>query len=663
MENQYLDVFLVEAKEHIQNLNENLLSLESNPDSNILDEIFRSCHTLKGMAGTMGFSRITSISHEMENLLSDLRSGKSAVTPDIIDALLQCIDVLEELINDIEENSEEKDRDIDSILSRLKKDNVKDRGVSRPNEVSNRNYSLNEFEKHLIREAQNNKMKVWQINVKIDENCLLKSARAYLVYKTLEEFGDIIKTIPTVQEIEDEKFKQDFSIYIITKAEKEKIAEALNKISELKAVHIDDVDSSETSQHKTMQREPQVAAASDISIASNTSIKEKNKLVKKTNRTIRVDIDRLDTFMNLVSELIIIKTRLEDIDKSNTNQQGKEAIEYLERITSSLHDAVMKLRMVPVENVFNRFPRVVHDLARELNKEMELIIEGAETELDKTVIDEIGDPLIHLIRNSADHGIEAPEERVKKGKNPKGTIKLKAYHDGNNVVIEVTDDGRGIDFDKVVEKAIDRGLVAPNGTSKLSDEEIISLLFKPGFSTKEKITDVSGRGVGLDVVKTKIESFGGTIEVNSKKDLGTRFLIRLPLTLAIIQALMVEVSGEKYAIPLNSIKETVMIQKEDIKTIQKSKVLLLRGNVIPIIRLAELLKLHKSIDDGEDLILVIVKKGERYVGLVVDELIGQQEIVIKSLGKYLKDLKYIAGATILGDGRVALILDINNLVK
>jgi len=657
MDNKYLDVFLVEAKEHIQNLNENLLLLESNHDSNILDEIFRSCHTLKGMAGTMGFSRISNISHEMENLLSDLRSGKTTVTTDIIDTLLQCIDVLEELINDIEENNEEKDRDIDHILAKLKHDNIIAQTKTQQNEASGKNYNLNEYEKHLIKEAQNKKMNVWQINITVDENCLLKSARAFLVYKTVEEFGEIIKTIPIVQDIEEEKFEQDFTIFLITTEAKEKIAEALSKISELKSININAVDAVESYTTESSQKEPKVATTSDL------SKKEKNKPTKKASRTIRVDIDRLDTFMNLVSELIIIKTRLEDIDKSNTNQQGKEAIEYLERITSSLHDAVMKLRMVPVENVFNRFPRVVHDLSRELNKEMELIIEGAETELDKTVIDEIGDPLIHLIRNSADHGIEEPDERVKKGKSPKGTIKLRAYHDGNNVVIEVSDDGKGIDLHKVIEKAVEKGLVTANETQKLTDEQIISFLFEPGFSTKDNITDVSGRGVGLDVVKTKIESFGGTIEVNTKRDFGTTFLIRLPLTLAIIQALMVEVAGEKYAIPLSSIKETVMVEKRDIKTIQKSEVLLLRGNVVPIIRLDQLLELENPSRDREDIILVIVKKGERYVGLVVDELIGQQEIVIKSLGKYLKDLKFIAGATILGDGRVALILDINNLVK
>lgn len=671
MNNQYLEVFLEESKEHIQNLNENLLKLESNPDRGTLDEIFRSCHTLKGMAGTMGFSRITSISHEMENLLSDLRNGKSSIKPDIIDTLLQCIDVLENLINDIEQNGEEQNRDINVILSRFKKDDAEPKVLSSDIRVSSDESYLNEYEKHLVKEAQSNNMKVWQVCIKIDENCLLKSARAFLVFKTLEEYGEIIKTIPSVQDIEAEKFNQEFTMFIITQESKEKLSEALSKISELKSVDLYQVsvESNNTSEKnkeyyqgfKELPKSIKEIAATSEQNAIN--IKRNNQPVRKISKTIRVDIQRLDTFMNLVSELIIIKTRLENIQKDNINLRGKEALEYLERITSSLHDAVMKLRMVPVENVFNRFPRVVHDLSRELDKEIDLIIEGSETELDKTVIDEIGDPLIHLIRNSVDHGIESPDEREEKGKNRRGTVKLKAYHDGNSVVIEVSDDGKGIDLDKVIQKAIEKKLVSENESTKLQESEIISFLFHPGFSTKEKVTDISGRGVGLDVVKTKIESLGGSIEVSSKKNSGTTFLIRLPLTLAIIQALMVTIAQEKYAIPLNSIKETVMIPKNEIKTIHKSEVLLLRGNVIPIVRLGEILGLESASDDTEDVILVIVKKGERDIALAVDGLIGQQEIVIKSLGNYLKELKFIAGATILGDGRVALILDVNNLVK
>jgi two-component system chemotaxis sensor kinase CheA len=367
--------------------------------------------------------------------------------------------------------------------------------------------------------------------------------------------------------------------------------------------------------------------------------------------------------MNLVSELIIIKTRLDDIDDSKDYQaKQREAIEYLERITSNLHDAVMKARMVPIENVFNRFPRVIHDLSRELSKKIDLLIEGAETELDRTIIDEIGDPLIHLIRNAADHGIESPQDRIDKGKPEHGTIKLKAYHDGNNVVIEVSDDGKGIDSSSVLKKAIEKGLVDKEQSKNLKEYEITSFLFEPGFSTTSEVTDVSGRGVGLDVVRTKIESLGGSIDINNKMDMGTTFQIRLPLTLAIIQALMVMVGEEKYAIPLSSIKETVIISREEIKKVQKNEVIVLRGNVIPIIRLNRALNIENQNESLEYLTLVIVKKGDKDVGLAVDDLIGQQEIVIKTLGSFLKDIKFIAGATILGNGEVALILDINKLV-
>ncbi|HQA60080.1 MAG: chemotaxis protein CheA [Tepidanaerobacteraceae bacterium] len=664
MNNQYLDVFLEEAKEHIENLNKYLLELENNPSQEIVDEIFRSAHTLKGMSGTMGFTQLLELTHEMENLLQEIRSQEISVNEHIIDTLLKSVDILEELIHDVEEHGQEQERDIHMVLQMLKGKKAigLDEAKVTPNEnEENYVFSFNEYEERIIRKALEQGLYIWRVKVTLVDECLLKSARAFLVFKNLEAFGDIIKTEPSVQDIEDEKFDNEFTLYLITSKNKNDISQALSSVSELKSVDVTSVEHNSIAVRKIESDKEQNSLETVKTLASRQKTSKGTNGVRRTSKTLRVDIERLDNLMNLVSELIIIKTRLEDI-KDNNYQAQRETIEYLERITSNLHDAVMKARMVPIENVFNRFPRVVHDLSRELSKKINLIIEGAETELDRTVIDEIGDPLIHLIRNAADHGIEYPQERVKKGKPEHGTINLKAYQDGNNVIIEVSDDGRGIDLSSVLTRALDVGLTSAEQAKNLKDYEIISYLFEPGFSTSSEVTDVSGRGVGLDVVKTKIESLGGSIETSFIKDKGTTFQIRLPLTLAIIQALMVLVGNEKYAIPLSSIRETVIVTKDQIKTVQKREVILLRGNVIPIIRLNQALETEKFDENQKELTLVIVKKGEKNVGLAVDDLIGQQEIVIKSLGKFLNDIEFIAGATILGNGEVALILDINKLV-
>ncbi|MFY9217185.1 MAG: chemotaxis protein CheA, partial [Tepidanaerobacteraceae bacterium] len=508
MNNQYLDVFLEEAKEHIENLNKYLLELENNPSQEIVDEIFRSAHTLKGMSGTMGFTQLLELTHEMENLLQEIRSQEISVNEHIIDTLLKSVDILEELIHDVEEHGQEQERDIHMVLQMLKGKKAigLDEAKVTPNEnEENYVFSFNEYEERIIRKALEQGLYIWRVKVTLVDECLLKSARAFLVFKNLEAFGDIIKTEPSVQDIEDEKFDNEFTLYLITSKNKNDISQALSSVSELKSVDVTSVEHNSIAVRKIESDKEQNSLETVKTLASRQKTSKGTNGVRRTSKTLRVDIERLDNLMNLVSELIIIKTRLEDI-KDNNYQAQRETIEYLERITSNLHDAVMKARMVPIENVFNRFPRVVHDLSRELSKKINLIIEGAETELDRTVIDEIGDPLIHLIRNAADHGIEYPQERVKKGKPEHGTINLKAYQDGNNVIIEVSDDGRGIDLSSVLTRALDVGLTSAEQAKNLKDYEIISYLFEPGFSTSSEVTDVSGRGVGLDVVKTKIES-------------------------------------------------------------------------------------------------------------------------------------------------------------
>lgn len=667
----YLDVFIEESREHLNNLNQFLLKLESCPDNqDYINEIFRSCHTLKGMAGTMGFERISVITHEMENVLQSARNKEIDIDSKIIDILFESVDIIEVLIESISKTGVEEEENIAYVLEKLKK--AIESGDYHTAENHNESKGLesdifNEFEENLIKVAYDKNLTVYKIRVFLNEDCLLKSARAFVVFKNLEKFGEIIKTIPTVEDIEDENFEDEFTLYLISNSKPEDIKKIINSISEVKRIEINEVDYTKKeiileNKRTSLKVETNKEDEDNEQSAAQSAF---NRL--KTTKTVRVDIEKLDNLMNLVSELIIIKTRIEEIgDKRNIGaHELHEAVEYLERITTNLHDAVMKVRMVPIEQVFNRFPRMVRDLSRELDKEVVLHIEGEETELDRTVIDEIGDPLIHLIRNAIDHGIESPSERERHRKSNQGNIYLKAYHDGNHVVIELEDDGRGIDMEKVLEKAAEQGLLTECQSDNIINiDNALNFLFHPGFSTSEEVTDLSGRGVGLDVVKTKIESLGGTIDINTKKRQGTKFIVRLPLTLAIIQALLIGVGSEKYAIPLNLIKETVIINPNKINNVQKQEVVLYRGNVLPIIRLDKILdsKKNNTGSNREDITLVVVNNGEKQIGLVVDSLIGQQEIVIKSLGKLLSNIRLIAGATILGNGQVALILDTNALL-
>lgn len=682
---QYIEVFVEEAQEHLNNLNQYLLKLEVSPENpEYIDEIFRSSHTLKGMAGTMGYEKISEITHEMENVLQGIRNGEIKINSKTVDVLFECFDILENLVGSILQNGAEGNIDTSKVINRLKsvfeinesdekdynKDHNKGHDVDENKKTSRLNF--NEFEENLIKAAYEKKLNIFEIQISLNDDCLLKSARAFVIFKNLERIGEIIKTIPPVEDIEDEKFQKEFTLYLITSSAKEQIEKMLGSISEIQKIWVTPVDYTKKETIPVKEKNDLEGGEYNTVIVESEQDPSKSISQKlKTGKTVRVDIEKLDNLMNLVSELIIIKTRLEGIGENREIgiQELHEAVEYLERITTNLHDAVMKVRMVPIEQVFNRFPRMVRDLSKELNKEINLHIEGEETELDRTVIDEIGDPLIHLVRNAIDHGIETPEERKRQGKQANGNIILKAYHDGNNVVIEIDDDGKGIDLEKVLAKAIEKRFITVKESKELSEQDILQFLFKPGFSTSERITDISGRGVGLDVVKTKIESLGGTIDIETIQGKGSKFIVRLPLTLAIIQALLVGVGTEKYAVPLNSIKETVTINSKNINRIKNQEITLFRGEVLPIIRLNELLDISGNIFENsasndfynEDLTVVIVKKGEKLLGLAVDELIGQQEIVIKSLGKFLNNIKLIAGATILGDGQVALILDVNTL--
>lgn len=683
---QYLEIFIEESKEHLQSLNECLLELEKSPENNkdLVNEVFRVAHTLKGMAATMGFKRMNKLTHDMENVLSEIRTGNIEIETKLLDTLFQCLDALEKYVDNIVQTGNEGSEDNSLIIQQLNnilngeeidapsketevKESIeeKEENEENSNEKERKHLSLmfSDYEKNAMITARDEGYNIFGITIYISDTCVLKSARAFIIFRTLEKLGQIIKSLPIVQDIEDEKFDFDFSIIVVSKESKETFSKELGSIAEVEEILIDDIVVEGEVKKETKNVTKEVKPESTNKEKDKKEESDDNQKSKPVaSRTVRVDIERLDILMNLVSELIIIKNGLETVDNNNQTQNFNEQIEYLERITTNLHDAVMKVRMVPIERVFNRFPRLIRDLSRKLNKNMELHMSGEETELDRTVIDEIGDPLVHLIRNAADHGLETPDVREKNGKDRVGNVYLKAYQDGNNVVIEVGDDGNGIDVIKIKNKAINNGTISVEQAESMSDQEIIELLFQPSFSTAEKISDVSGRGVGLDVVKTKIQALGGDVEIKTDLGKGSTFIIRLPLTLAIIQALMVKLGEEKYAIPLNSIQNIEDVKIKDIKFIQNQEVINLRGRVIPIIHLDKLLDVEKEEEEKTSITVVIVNKGDKQAGFVVDSLIGQQEIVIKTLGKYLTNIKMIAGATILGDGEVALILDVNILV-
>jgi len=704
---QYLSVFLDEAKEHLQSLNDNIMILEQDPENeDCINEIFRSAHSMKGMAGTMGYTRMQNLTHDMEDVFSDVRGGKIKIKSADIDVLLQCLDAIQEYVDNITENQDEgtdEHKDIIKALADIRSGGGTEAAPAAaapaesapaaeaapadgPAEGADgssdyRAIRLDPSVKSTLEEAKSQGKKIYGVTVHIQESCILKAARGFLVFKGLEEIGEIAVSEPNTQDIEDEKFDFSFSLILITDESKEKVEEIVKAVSEVEGCECGEFDPSGA---KPAEEKSEAAPAAEASAASKPAETKPaapaenkpaaagagggaggKKPVGKpvVNRTVRVDIEKLDVLMNLVSELIIAKNSL--ISAANTsgvsNGNVNEQIEYLESVTTNLHESVMKVRMVPIESVLQKFPRMIRDLNKTLGKKMELTMTGEDTEMDRTVVDEIGDPLMHLIRNSADHGIESAELRAQRGKPEVGQIFLHAFQDGNSVVIEVGDDGNGIDAEAVKNKAIEKGVVSPDQAALLTEKQCVELLFHPGFSTAKQVSEISGRGVGLDVVKSKVESLSGEVTVKTKLGEGSTWIIRLPLTLAIIQALMVIIGEEKYAIPLDSIQSIEDVSPSDIKFVENKEVINLRGSVLPLIRLSEVLDTESTKNPEEDMVVVIARKGDQLAGLVIDELMGQQEIVIKPLGKYTNKCKLISGATILGDGEIALILDTNSI--
>ncbi|MFF2482630.1 chemotaxis protein CheW [Paenibacillus sp. NPDC058071] len=687
--NAYLSMFIDESNDHLQALNENLLRLEGEPeDLTIVQSIFRSAHTLKGMSATMGFEDLASLTHEMENVLDLVRNSKLKMDSFIFDTLFKGLDALEAMVQDIVGGGTGK-ADVTAIVASLQsifKGEYKTGGgaaataagtPSKGTSQSGGAVDLDEFQMSILLQSIESGLQAYHIQVHINEDCVLKAARSYMVFDLLERAGEIVKSEPSVQDLEQEKFDRSFVVFTISKLSSEELQKQILSVSEIESAAVTLLDEESLTLLGTKPKEPEApaekpatavsAAASEAPVAQAAAARSQTAAAGASapvSRTIRVDIDRLDTLMNLFSELVIDRGRLEQLSSEIKRSELSETVEHMSRVTSDLQSIVLKLRMVPVDTVFNRFPRMVRDLAKSLDKKIDLIITGADTELDRTVIDEIGDPLVHLLRNSVDHGIETVQDRLAAGKPENGTIHLRAFHSGNHVFIEVEEDGAGINREKVLKTAIKNGVVTEEEAKRLSNDEIHMLIFAAGFSTADKISDISGRGVGLDVVRSKITSLGGNVTVDSALGKGTKFSVQLPLTLSIISAMLIKLGSEKYAIPLSSIIETGIVRKEQILNVHGNRMIEFRGSVIPLISLSRVFESPDySEKDEEETEIVVIRKGDKWAALTVDEFIGQSEIVLKSLGKYLTNIEAISGATILGDGQVALIIDTNALIK
>jgi len=666
--NEYRSIFLEETKELIEQFEKSLLQLEKEPNNtDAIQSLFRAAHTIKGSSSSLGFDSLAKFTHSLESLMDMVRSSKLALNQNIINILFKGLDFIQEAVDDIEEGH---NGDIDSseLVAMIEKAKASPSELSIPSgdSVIEKNVersldTLNEVEAGVINEAFIKGLNVFVIKFSLAQGCQMKYPRAYMVLKSLEQLGEIFKTLPAVTEIEQEKFDLDLIYYIVTKSNEDEIKNVVQGIAEVEMVEVLPYESARTEQIQNVAQE---------SVEKDEKNEIKVKTDFKKSQTIRISVERLDNLMNLVGELVIDRTRLikisEDVEEALSGSDSvtslAEVTTHMGRTINLLQDEILRTRMLPVSHIFERFPRLVRDLSHQLGKQIDFIVSGEETELDKSIIDEIGEPLVHLIRNSLDHGVESPEERKSKGKSERGKLKLSAKQEEGYVVIQIEDDGRGLDPDKIREKAKKRDIVSPNILDQMDDQALFELLFLPGFSTADKVSEVSGRGVGLDVVKSVVERLNGSVSLSSKLGESTRFTLKFPLTLAIIQALLVKVGKEVYALPLNVVLETRFLEEEEVQSIQSQQVTLFRGEVLPVLRLADIFETPGKQDFNENF-LVVVSTSDKNVVLSVSDLIGNSEVVIKPLGYIVNRVKGFFGATILGDGRVALIVDTVSLMS
>lgn len=661
--NEYLGLFLDESQEHIQSINTQLLKLEQSGGADVVQEIFRSAHTLKGMSSTMGYERVANLTHEMESALDLVRAGKKESNQLLLDTMFIAMEQMEDMIADIENGGQGANVDVSETVAAFQSFiGGKEVVVTEAKESST--FDVDLYTNSVIDQAKQTGFEAYQITVKLSDAVVLKAARAYMVFDRLQELGEVVRTHPETEEIEQEQFDLSFDVLFLSQETAEVIEHAIAQVSEVERVEVNVFTGASESEPEVavtaeaVVPEPVVQTASDQEEKETKDTKEQVASQAQA-KTIRVNLERIDRLMNLFEEFIIDRGRLERLADEVGQPELNETVEKIKRGTNELQSLVLTLRMMPIEQVFNRFPRMVRSVAKDIHKKVQLNISGAETELDRTVIDEIGDPLVHLIRNAIDHGIERPEVRVQAGKPEQGMLALRAYHGGNRVFIEIEDDGAGINVDKVRSKALERGVISDEEATMMTENELAMLIFAPGFSTADVVTDLSGRGVGLDVVKNKIESLGGVVSLETVAGQGTKFQVSLPLTLSIISAMLVQVGEESYAIPLSSILETTLLDEADILTAHRERVFDFRGQLVPLVYLKEMFGIE-SVTKSQ-FPVVVVRKGNKLVGVVVNDLIGQQEIVMKPLGTYLEGIPAISGATILGDGRVALIVDSNDL--
>ena len=679
---QYLGAFLDETDDNLQRLDDLLLALEKNMvDMDVINEIFRAAHTLKGMAGTMGFNQMMGLTHAMEDRLDAARKGTKPLAEADINLLFSGLDTLQNMVDSIRNGGNDAHIDVSQMVAKFRgeapmssEEPAAPAAAAEPAAAS----ELSQQEAEWVMEAKDLKMTAFSVRVTLKENCLLKAARAYMAVNRLEELGNLFKTEPSVEGLENEQFDLDFMVYLASSESAEDIKKAVEKISDIASADVEEIKAAPAPAPAAeaaaaapspaavpaapavvpAPAAPAPSAAPAVATPAGAAAQKKESAAKKASQTVRVDIGRLDKLMNLVGELVISRARIERLVQEARLREFDEPLSQLGRISGDIQELVTKLRMVPVCFTFDRFPRLIRDLSKQLQKNVELVLEGEETELDRTVIDEIGDPMVHLIRNSMDHGIERPADRKALGKPEKGTLKISAYQEGSGVVIEVSDDGAGIDPNRVKAKAVERGIITPEQAASMSDEEAVQIVLLPGFSLSKEVTDLSGRGVGMDAVKSKVEALNGQFDLVTKKNEGTHVYIRLPLTLAIVLSLLIKVGDETYAISLENVEETILVRKENIKTVHGAPATILRGEVLSLSDLGDVLGADGIEQDREEYPVVVVKIGKNKIGFIVSELIGQQEIVIKSLGSFLSKIDGITGGTILGDGNVALILDV-----